>query len=68
MITNNVQGGTRKRLYSVEETAEYLGRTPWAVRHLIWNGVLPAVKIGRRIQVDIRDMDALIEHSKSNVE
>jgi excisionase family DNA binding protein len=68
MIASNVQAGIRKRLYTVEETAEYLGRTPWAVRHMIWNGMLPAVKIGRRIQVDIRDMDALIERSKSNVE
>jgi excisionase family DNA binding protein len=54
----------RKRLYSIPEAGEYLGRTAWAVRHLIWNGNLPSVRIGKRVQVDIKDMDALIEKSK----
>ena len=55
---------SRKRLYSIEEAGEYLGRTAWAVRHLIWNGILPSVRIGRRVQVDVGDMDRLIETSK----
>jgi excisionase family DNA binding protein len=55
----------RKRLYSIPEAGEYLGRTAWAVRHLIWNEVLPSVRIGRRVQVDVADLDALIERSKN---
>ncbi len=54
-----------KRLYSIKESAEYMGRTPWAIRHLVWNGVLPSVQIGRRVQIDIRDMDTLIERNKT---
>ena len=53
-----------KRLYAIPEAAIYLGRSPWAVRHLIWAGVLPEVRVGRRVHLDIRDMDALIEQSK----
>lgn len=54
----------KKRLYSIKEAAHYLGRTVWAVRHLIWNGSLPSVRIGRRVQVDVGDMDRLIEVNK----
>jgi hypothetical protein len=53
-----------KRLYSINESAEYLGRTPWAVRHLVWKGLPPSVRIGRRTQIDIQDLDALIERHK----
>ena len=53
-----------KRLYNVEEAAVYLGRTPWAVRHLVWAGALPEVRVGRRVLVDIYDMDAFIEKNK----
>jgi excisionase family DNA binding protein len=54
----------RKRLFTIREAGEYLGRTPWAVRHLIWDGLLPSVRIGRRVQVDVRDMDDMIERNK----
>jgi len=53
-----------KRLYTVNESAVYLGRTPWAIRHLVWRGVLPSVQIGRRIQIDVQDLDTLIERCK----
>jgi hypothetical protein len=54
-----------KRLFTIEDAGEYLGRTPWAVRHLIWNGVLLSVRIGNRVQVDINDMDNLIDGHKT---
>jgi excisionase family DNA binding protein len=54
-----------KRLYTIEESAMYLGRTPWAIRHLVWRGELPCVRIGRRVQIDVRDLDALIERCKA---
>jgi excisionase family DNA binding protein len=56
-----------KRLYSVEEAAVYLGRSEWSVRRLLWNGLLPEVRIGRRVQVDIRDLDVFIEHNKAQL-
>jgi excisionase family DNA binding protein len=54
----------RKRLYTIAEAAVYLGRSPWAVRSLIWTGKLPAVRDGKRVLVDIHDLDRWIEVSK----
>jgi excisionase family DNA binding protein len=53
-----------KRLYSVKEAGRYLGRSPWAIRHLIWEGHLPQVRQGRRVMVDVLDMDQFIEKHK----
>ena len=57
-------GVLKKRLYSVTEAAEYLGRSVWSVRELIWGGKLPCVKVGRRIHLDIVDLDRWIEQNK----
>ncbi len=54
-----------KRLYSVEEAARYLGRTVWGVREMLWAGKIPFIKDGRRVLVDIDDMDEWIEKSKT---
>ena len=54
----------KRRLLSVRDAAEYLGRTEWAMRDLVWRGRIPAVKIDRRVMIDLRDLDALIESSK----
>lgn len=61
---NNPVGVLKKRLYSVAEAAEYLGRSVWSVRELIWAGKLPCVKVGRRIHLDIIDLDQWIEQNK----
>lgn len=53
-----------KRLYRIDEAAEYLGRSSWSVRRLIWGGELPSVRHGRRVHVDVRDMDAFIDRNK----
>jgi excisionase family DNA binding protein len=53
-----------KRLYSIEEAAQYLGRSEWGIRRLIWAGKLPQVKCGKRVHVDIQDMDRFIESNK----
>ena len=54
----------RKRLYSIPEAAIYLGRSPWAVRSMIWAGKLPAVKDGKRILVDVYDLDRWVEANR----
>jgi len=56
-----------KRLYSVTEAAEYMGLTMWGLRHMIEVGRLPVVRNGRRILLDIRDMDAYIDQNKGNL-
>lgn len=56
-----------KRLYSIKESAVYLGRSVWAVREMLWAGKIPFVKDGRRLLLDIRDMDTWIESSKTQI-
>jgi len=41
-----------------------LGLSKVSIRRLIWSGKLPSVRILRRIQIDIRDLDRFIERSK----
>lgn len=53
-----------KRLYSVKEAGRYLGRSPWTIRRLIRDGVLREVRQGRRVMVDLVDMDLFIEKYK----
>lgn len=55
----------RKRLYSIKEASEYLGRSIWAVREMLWAGKIPYVKDGRRILLDINDMDNWIDQNKT---
>jgi excisionase family DNA binding protein len=61
---NNQSEKLSKRLYSVKEAAPYLGRSVTALREMIWAGKLPYIKDGRRILLDIEDMNAWIERSK----
>jgi hypothetical protein len=58
------RSGVGRRLLCVKDAAIYLGRTEWALRELIWKGRVPVVRIDRRIQLDVKDLDALIESSK----
>jgi hypothetical protein len=55
---------TRKRLYTIPQAADYLGRSVWSIRRLIWGAVLPSVRVQGRVHLDVTDMDALIERSK----
>jgi len=57
-------GNPGKRLYSIPEAADFLGRTIGAVREIIWSGKIPIVRSDRRIFVDIRDLERFIEQNK----
>jgi excisionase family DNA binding protein len=57
--------GPAKRLYSVPEAAYYLGRTVDGLREVMWSGRLPYIKDGRRVLLDIHDMDRYIEENKT---
>ena len=47
-----------KRLLSVKHSAQYLDCGVYGVRELIWSGELPIVRDGRKIFLDIRDLDS----------
>ena len=53
------------RLLNVNEAAEYVGRTPKALRHMIASGVIPAIREGSRVHLDRADLDRWIEMRKS---
>ncbi len=54
-----------RRLYDIEAVGTYLGIPAHTVREIIWRGDLSCVRIGRRLYLDIRDVDQFIEQSKT---
>ena len=53
-----------RRLISLREAAELLGVSVTSVRRLVWAGRLPAVRLTRRVQVDLHDLDRIIQQEK----
>jgi excisionase family DNA binding protein len=60
----NQNGKSQKRLLSQREAAEYLGISYWTLRDLNFQGILPYLKIGRRILIDLKDLEGYIQKSK----
>src|SRR5665213_3804451 len=48
-------------LLNVKQAAVYLGRSEQSVQHLIFQRDLPVVRMGRRVHLHRRDLDAWIE-------
>lgn len=63
-----------KRLFTLREAGQYLGRSEYSVRSLIWSGALPVVKNpgdkqnGKKQWVDILDLDTFIQRNKETVQ
>ena len=53
-----------KRLYSVKEAGRYVGKSPWTIRRLIRDGGLREVRQGRRVMLDIVDLEQFVERYK----
>ena len=51
-------------LLTVKQAAVYLGRSEQAVQHLIFQREIPVVRVGRRVHLHRRDLDAFIERHK----
>ncbi len=56
-----IPNGTPKRLFTVPEAAEYLGRSENAVKLLIHRGKLPVTRIDSKSQIDKKALDKLID-------
>jgi hypothetical protein len=56
-----------KRLYTLKEGAQYLGRSEWGMRELIWAGKIPVVREegARKIFLDLQDLDNFIQKNKA---
>ncbi len=57
------------RLLPLKKGAEHMGLTVWAMRELIWSGLLPVVQFpgGRKQYVCIDDLEALIEENRRTI-
>ena len=55
----------RTRLLDVASAAEYIGRSPSAVRHLIAKGAIPCVRRDGRVQLDRQDLNKWLELGKT---
>jgi len=65
--TNKVPSSLCKRLFTLKEAAEYLGRSEWSMRELVWAGKIPVVRQdgGRKIFLDIEDLNNFIDRNKT---
>ena len=57
-------GKVQPVLLNVKDAAVYLGRSEQAVQHLIFEKELPVVRVGRRVHLHRKDLDAWIEKNK----
>jgi len=65
-LNKKAQGITNPRLLPLKDAAQWLGLTVWAMRERIWAGQIPVVQFpgGRKMYVDVRDLEAFIEKNK----
>ena len=57
----------QKRLFSLQDTAIYLGRSLNGVREMLWSGKIPYIKDGKRIFIDVRDLESWIVRNKETM-
>jgi len=55
----------KKRLYSIKELVAEIGATAWFWRTQIWDGQLPFVQVGRKMFVDLEDIESFIQRNKN---
>ena len=51
-------------LLTVKQAAVYLGRSEQSMQHLVFEKEIPVVRVGRRVHLHRRDLDAWIEKNK----
>ena len=64
-VAERLNRSDQPRLMSVNEAATYIGRTPKALRHMIADGTIMAVREGSRIHLDRSDLDQWINLRKT---
>jgi excisionase family DNA binding protein len=65
-VAEQLSRSDQPRLMSVKEAAAYIGRTAKALRHMIADGTITAVREGSRIHLDRSDLDQWINLRKTN--
>jgi excisionase family DNA binding protein len=52
-------------LLSCEKAAELLGISPWTVRKWLRDNKLRAIRLGRRVLIELAEIERLIEEGRS---
>lgn len=57
------------RLLPLKDAAQWLGLTVWSLRERIWSGQIPVVQFpgGRKMYVDVQDLEAFIQKNKRTI-
>jgi hypothetical protein len=55
-----------KRLLSLKDLVQEFGVSMWFWRTQIWDGKLPFVQVGRKILVDVQDVEKFIDSEKQS--
>ncbi|OHB72092.1 MAG: hypothetical protein A2W23_08635 [Planctomycetes bacterium RBG_16_43_13] len=58
---------TSKRLLDIKDAGVYLSISHWTIRELLNRGEIPYCRIGRKILLDLRDLDRFVEGLKEKV-
>jgi excisionase family DNA binding protein len=64
-LTDDSASTFRPRLLTVDQAATYMGRTVEAIQHMVASGKIPTVRLDRRVFIDVRDLERLIEDGKT---
>lgn len=59
-VAARLPGAANRRLLTLAEAAEYIGRSPKAVECLIQRGTIPVTKLDGKRQVDREALDKII--------
>jgi len=51
----------QKRVFGRKEAASYLGVSPSMLDKLVAQGILPRIKLGRRVIFKVEDLEGLLE-------
>lgn len=57
---------TKKRLFGLDEAAEYYGLSQESMRELIVQGKIKPVRLTRKVQFDIDDLNRLVDETKTS--
>jgi excisionase family DNA binding protein len=68
-LAHRIPNPVSPRLLTLKKAADYLGLTVWAMRERIWKGEIPVVRFpgGRKMFVDVKDLESLIETNKTRI-
>lgn len=64
-----INDSLQPRLLPLKKAADYLGLTVWGMRERIWSGDIPVIRFpnGRKMYIDIRDIEKFIEENKKRI-